>query len=102
MPAIAPARSFVPAALDVADFSQLEPLYRSLLERPLVVAADVEAWLDDVSELTAVVDEYGSRRSIDKSCHTDDPEAERRFLHFVEQVEPKVKPLFFALQKKLL
>ena len=36
------------------------------------------------------------------SCHTDDPEIEKRFMHYVEQIEPRVKPLFFQVQKKFL
>ena len=95
-------RRFVPANLDCADFAQLEPLYKSLLDRSLGSTRDVEQFLLDFSELTAAVDEYGSRRYIDKSCHTDDPEIERRFMHFVENVEPQIKPLYFQLQKKML
>jgi oligoendopeptidase F len=98
----APRRSFVPQQLDVSDFTQLEPLYRALLDRPVDMPERLERWLADVSELSAVVDEYGSRRFIDKSCHTDDPEIERAFLHFVENVDPKIKPLFFRLQKKFI
>src|SRR5678815_5506153 len=95
-------RSFVPNSLDVADFSQLEPLYKQLLARPLNSTADLERYLADFSELTAVVDEYGSRRYVEKSCHTEDEAIERAYMHYVENVEPKVKPLAFAIQKKYL
>src|SRR5947209_3820169 len=95
-------RSFVPKDVNPGDFSQLEPLYRALLDRPASTVADLERWLLDSSELAAVEEEYGARRYIDKSCHTDDPEIEKRFLDFVENVEPKIKPLSFRLQKKLL
>src|SRR4051812_38375720 len=98
----APRRSFVPQDLDVSDFARLDPLYRALLERPVDSKEQLEGWLADVSELSAVIDEYGSRRYIDKSCHTDDPAIERAYLHFVENVDPKVKPLFFRLQKKFI
>jgi oligoendopeptidase F len=96
------ARTFVPPSASPADFSQLEPLYLQLLDRPLTSVAEIETFLRDFSELSAVVDEYGSRRYIDKSCHTDDKSIEDAFLQFVEQVEPKIKPLYFRLQKKLL
>jgi oligoendopeptidase F len=86
----------------VADFSLDEPLYRALLDRPVNTPDDLRRWLADVSELTAVLNEYGSRRYIDKSCHTDDPEIEKRYLHFVEHIDPKIKPLQFELQKKYL
>src|SRR4051812_42319528 len=102
MNTIAPRRSFVPQDADVSDFRQLEPLYRALLDRPVDTPQRLEQWLADVSELSAVIDEYGSRRYIDKSCHTDDPEIERAYLHFVENVDPKIKPLFFRLQKKFI
>lgn len=95
-------RQFVPATIDVADFSQLEPLYRDLVDRPIGSPAELEKWLLDFSELSSVVDEYGSRRYIDKSCHTEDAEIEKAYFHFVENIEPKIKPLYFQLQKKFL
>jgi oligoendopeptidase F len=95
-------RTFVPVDLDVADFSQLEPLYRELRDRRVDSPGALERWLLDFSELAAVVDEFGSRRYIDKSCHTDDVVIERAYLRFVEEVEPRVKPLHFALQKKFV
>jgi oligoendopeptidase F len=102
MVAAAYPRSFVPADFDAADFAEIEPLYQQLLGRAIESPAELEAWLKDVSELSSVVDELGTRRYIDMSCHTDDPEIEKRFLHYIEQIEPKVKPLFFALQRKFL
>lgn len=97
-----PTRTFVPSQFDPADWSQAEPLYRELLGRSISSAAQLRRWLADFSELTSVMDEYGSRRYIDKSCHTDDEEIKRRFLQFVEQIEPRIKPLYFELQKKFL
>ncbi|MGD0542047.1 MAG: M3 family oligoendopeptidase, partial [Tepidisphaeraceae bacterium] len=59
-------------------------------------------WLRDFSELASVVDEFGNRRYIDKSSHTDDESIKKRFMRFVEEVEPRAKPMAFALQKKYL
>ena len=95
-------RSFVPADLTLTDFADVEPLYRELLSREIHSPAELERCLADLSELTAVVEETSTRRYIDKSCHTDDAEIERRYLQFVEEIEPKIKPLFFQLQKKFL
>jgi oligoendopeptidase F len=97
-----PARHFVPETIELSDFSQIEPLYQKLLDRKLESTGDLERWLIDFSELTSAVDEFGARRYIDKSCHTDDAEIEKRFMQFVEQVEPRIKPLYFQLQKKFL
>ncbi len=97
-----PLRTFVSKDLDPSNFSNLEPLYDSLLDRPIHSATELERWLADLSELTAVVDEFGSRKYIDKSCHTDDKQIEAAYMNFVENVEPKIKPIFFELQKKFL
>jgi oligoendopeptidase F len=98
----APGRRFVPKDLRVTDFASVEPLYQELLSRPISSRAQMDKWLADFSELTAVVDEVGSRRYIDKSCHTDDAEIEKAYMQFVEEIEPRIKPLYFELQKKYL
>jgi len=102
MVATAASNPFVPEQLNVADFAQIEPLYLALLERRLDSVEQLTAWLGDFSSLTAAVDEYGSRRYIDKSCHTDDAAIEQAYLHYVEQIEPRIKPLYFQLQQKFL
>lgn len=102
MVAAPPTRTFVPATLDVTNFAELEILFRELLDRPLESASNAEQWLEDFSELFSVIYEYSARRYIDKSGHTDSPEFEKAYLFFVEQIEPKVKPLAFQLQRKLL
>ncbi|MEX0746266.1 MAG: hypothetical protein WD118_11745, partial [Phycisphaeraceae bacterium] len=95
-------RRFLPREIDLGDWVSLEPLFNELRDRPLESPAGLEQWLSDFSELMAAVSEYGARRRIDQACHTDDPEIEKAFLHYVEQVAPKIKPAFFELQKKLL
>ncbi|MFA9479634.1 M3 family oligoendopeptidase [Phycisphaerales bacterium AB-hyl4] len=95
-------RRFVPADVDLSDWSQLEPLFDALRDRQMDSPDAVEQWLADLSELMAAVSEYGARRRIDQACHTDDPEIEKAFLQYVEQIAPKLRPAFFELQKKLL
>jgi oligoendopeptidase F len=102
MPATAYPRRFVPKELEPSDLPRLTALYRNLLDRKLDDVDQLSKWLADFSELASVVDEYGSRRYIDKSCHTDDETIRNRFLQFVEEVEPQLKPLAFELQKKYL
>jgi len=49
-----------------------------------------------------VFGETWSRRYIDKSSHTDDKSFEAAYLKVVEEIDPKIKPLYVALQKKFL
>jgi oligoendopeptidase F len=91
---------FVPENLDCSDITQIEPLYRALLDRPLHSSGDLAQWLADLSELEARFDEFYSRRYIDHTCHTDDAAIEARYMQLVEQVLPKIKPLDFQIKRK--
>jgi oligoendopeptidase F len=98
LPAYRP-RRFVPAQVKLGDWSALAPLFDQLEARAPQCAspAELERWLLDWSELSAALDEESSRRYIAMTCHTDDPEAEKAYLHFVEQIEPQAKPRQFKL-----
>lgn len=96
-----PPGSFVPPDVDLSDVSQVLPLYRALLDRPINTTPELEKWLKDFSDLDVAVDEYGARRYIDKSCHTEDTEIEKRYLKHIDDLE-KINPLDIRLRKKLL
>ena len=100
LPAYKP-RKFVPQNIDSGDWPQIEPLFDQLEGRAAncKTVPALECWLLDWSELTAALDEESSRRYIAMTCHTDNPDAEKAYLHFVENVEPRVKPRQFALEK---
>ena len=94
-------RSFVPPDLDLGSWPQIAPLFDLLEQRAAVAssAAALEHWLLDWSELNAALDEEASRRYIAMTCHTENADAERSYLHFVEHVEPQLKPRQFALEQ---
>jgi oligoendopeptidase F len=97
-------RRFVPAQIDLGDWSQLAPLFDELDSRVArcETATEFEQWILDSGELAAALDEEGSKRYIAMTCHTDNPAAEKAYLHFVEQVEPALKPRRFAAAKVYL
>ncbi len=96
------ANSFVPEGFDAGDFGAIEPLLCRLLDRPIALSQELRRWLADLAELYEAIDEYETRRMIEHACHTDDEEKERAYLHFVREVEPKLKPIVFKLKKKFL
>ena len=61
--------------------------------------ADLEKWVLDWSELSAALDEESSKRYIAMTCHTDNAGAEKAYLHFVEKIDPELKPRQFELEK---
>ena len=87
-------RRFVPEKIDLGDWKPLAPLFDRLesLAAQCHSAADLERWLLEWSELSAALDEESSRRYIAMTCHTDNMEAEKAYLHFVEQIAPRLKP----------
>jgi oligoendopeptidase F len=93
------ARRFVPGEIDLGNWEQIAPLFDKLeLRGPQCAsAAELESWLLDWSELSAALDEESSKRYIAMTCHTDNPEAEKAYLHFVEHIEPQLKPRQFKL-----
>jgi oligoendopeptidase F len=94
-------RAFVPQTIDLGDWPQIAPLFDQLEERAARCksAEALECWLLDWSELNAALDEESSRRYIGMTCHTDSADAEKAYLHFVENIEPRLKPRQFALEK---
>lgn len=100
LPAYTP-RRFVPAKIDWGDWNQIAPLFDALEKRAgeCKTVAEFERWLLDESELIAALDEESSRRYIAMTCHTDDAEAEKAYLHFVEEIEPRLKPRQFKLSE---
>jgi oligoendopeptidase F len=94
-------RSFVPANIDLGDWPQIAPLFDQLEMRAAqaTTTAAFEKWLLDWCELSAALDQEGSCRNIAMTCHTDNAEAEKAYLHFVENVEPQLKPRQFALEQ---
>jgi len=95
-------RRFVPAGADAGDWAQIEPLFRRLLDQVPDSPAALERWLEDVSELKAALGEERTRRYVAMTCQTDDPDRERAYLDFVEQIIPKLKPMAHALDEAYL
>lgn len=95
------AREFVPATLDATKWSNLEPLYRSLIGRELHCGKCVERLLLDRSELDSAASEAGSVLYINMTCHTDDAATKAAYLDFVENVQPKLREFGFELDKKI-
>jgi oligoendopeptidase F len=94
-------RRFVPGQIDLGDWSQVAPLFDALVARApqCATVAEFERWLLDGGELAAALDEESAKRYIAMTCHTESKEAEAAYLHFVEKLEPELKPRRFEQAK---
>ncbi|MCX7717037.1 MAG: M3 family oligoendopeptidase [Candidatus Sumerlaeaceae bacterium] len=95
-------RQYLPADLDLGSWDNIARFYDELEARPLPDAAALEKWLLDWSELFSAVSEEFTRRHIRMTCHTDDPELERAYLDYLQDIMPKMEPRNFALSRRYL
>lgn len=95
-------RTFLSEDADLGNWETVQESIQRLMARDIATRPALEAWLEDLSELEAALSEEYAARYIAMTCHTDDHELEARFVQFVQEIEPKTKPEFFALNKKYL
>ncbi len=91
---------FVPADIDASRWPNVEPLFEELATRQVSSREEFERWLLDRSELEAACSEAGARLYIDMTCNTEDEALEQKYLAFVREVEPKLKPAGFRLDRR--
>lgn len=96
------ASNIVPDGLDATRWSDLEPLYRELIARPVNSPGDLERLILDRSEVDAAASEAGAVLFINMTRHTDDQAASAAYLAFVEEVQPKLKECGFELDKRIV
>ena len=94
-------RHFVPKDFVVTDWKNLEPFFKDLLERNIDSKDSLEKWLQDQSELEAVVSEDACWRQIKMTCDTQDKTLEAAFNFYCTALQPNIQPYADALNKKL-
>jgi oligoendopeptidase F len=97
-----PVRTFLPEGFKLSNWEALQPYFEDLRTRPLDSKNALSQWLSDMSELEAVISEDASWRQIKMTCDTTNKEYEDAFTYYCMEIEPKMKPYFFELNKKLL
>ena len=95
-------RKFLPADFKISDWENVQPYFEELQKRDLNNKEQLTKWLEDVSELEAVISEDACWRQINMTCDTTNKEYEAAFTYFCMEIEPKMKPYGFELNKKLL
>ena len=95
-------RTFVTKYADIGRPEVVEGLYRDLEARPLNTLEGLNSWLLDWSDLDSWLDEEGSIRYVNMTCHTSDEVIEKRYLDFVENVQPLASVCNNRLEKKFL
>ena len=97
-----PARKFVPEDLIVDAWSKIKLLFDNLLERDIRSADELEKWMLDQSELSAVLEEDMAWRYIKMNIDTTNKELAERFSFWIKEISPNIAPYSHKLNVKLL
>jgi oligoendopeptidase F len=95
-------RHFIPNDFKVTTWDTLQPYFEALKNRAINSLGDLEKWMQDVSELQAIISEDACWRQIKMTCDTENKELEEAFTYFCMEIEPHIKPYSDALNKKLM
>ena len=95
-------RTFLRPGAAYGTWQELEPCFNALSEREIANAEDLHRWLQDLSELEAVLSEVGAWRYIRMSTNTADKDAARAYEAFVTEVLPSVEEHTDRLHRKLI
>ena len=101
-PLVQKERQYLPQNFKVTNWEALQPYFEALKTRTIDSTGELVKWLNDISELEAVVTEDACWRQINMTCDTTNKEYEEAFTYFCMEIEPKMKPYSFELNKKLL
>lgn len=95
-------RNFLPEDFKMTTWDALQPYFDKLIATEINSIEELESWLRNISELEAVISEDACWRQINMTCDTTNKEYEDAFTYFCMEIEPKMKPYFFELNKKML
>ncbi len=95
-------RHYLPQDLTISSWEIIEPYFKELLQREINSKQELEKWLKDMSELEAAVNEDVCWRQIQMTCDTANKALEESFNFFCLEIQPKIQPYAFELNKKLL
>ncbi len=95
-------RNYLPEKLVVSHWETIEPYFKELLERTINSKEEFENWLKNMSELEAMLNEEFCWRQIKMTCDTNNKALEESFNYFCMEIQPKIQPHAFELNKKLI
>ena len=95
-------RKFIQDNLKIDSWETIKPYYEDLVERTITSSADFEKWLQDRSELDAVIEEDAAWRYIKMTIDTTKEELTKDYTFFVSQIQPHIAPFEDKLNQKFI
>lgn len=95
-------RNYVKPEYEVTTWDLLQPYFNELQKREITSLAELEKWLKDYDELSAVISENMAWRYIKMTCDTANTVLKESYNYYVQNIEPNIAPLVNELNKKLM
>jgi len=95
-------RHYLPVDFQVSDWASLEPFFQELEQRDIPDVTALEQWLQDLSEVEALVSEEACWRQVRMTCDTENKALEEAFNYFYLEIQPKLQPYADRLNRKLV
>ena len=99
---IRPERKFLSNELEITSWEILKPFFEDLKERQINSKEELEKWLQDRSELEAVLAEDLGWRYIKMTIDTTREELLENYKLFVGEINPKMAPYDDLFNKKMI
>lgn len=97
-----PIRKFVPEDLIIDSWDKIKSLFDNLVEREISSDLELEKWMQDRSELEAVLEEDMAWRYIKMNIDTTNKALGERFSFWIKEISPNTAPYSHKLNVKLL
>ncbi len=97
-----PIRKFVPEDLVINSWNKIKSLFDNLDDREINSVLELEQWMLDQSELSAVLEEDMAWRYIKMNIDTNDQELGEQFSFWIKEISPKTAPYSHKLNLKLV
>jgi len=97
-----PKRKFVSEDLVIDSWKKIESLFEDLVNRKINNTSDLEKWMLDRSELSAVLEEDMAWRYIKMNIDTTDTKLGERFHFWIKEISPNMAPYTHKLNLKLV
>ena len=97
-----PTRKFVSEDLVIDSWQKLQPLFEDLLKREINSVSELEQWMSDRSELSAVLEEDMAWRYIKMNIDTTNKELSEKFHFWIKEISPNIAPYSHKLNVKLI
>jgi oligoendopeptidase F len=95
-------RCFVDEGLEINSWEIVQPYFQNLKDRVIESVADFNKWLEDKSELDAVIEEDSAWRYIKMTIDTRDENLSKNYSFFVSEIQPQLAPFEDALNQKMM